>query len=150
MNDRISSGTLTAIFVKRAHGGPMDAVMSGQLVTGKGLAGNADFGGRRQVTIITEERWRELMNHVGANLGPQSRRANLVVSGIDLMDTRGRTLKIGSSTLRINGETRPCEQMEEAASGLQAAMRDRWGGGAYAEIVEGGPIVVGDAVSWDL
>jgi MOSC domain-containing protein YiiM len=39
--------------------------------------------------------------------------------------------------------------MEEAAAGLQEAMRSRWGGGAYAEVLDGGPIAVGDAVKWD-
>jgi len=145
-----ASGTLTGIFLKRSHGGVMDAAATGMLVTGKGLAGNADFGGRRQVTILSEERWRELMNEVGAALDPGARRANLIVSGIDLENTRGRTLRIASCVLRINGETRPCELMEEAARGLQSAMRERWGGGAYAEIVEGGPIVIGDVVTWEV
>lgn len=141
-------GRLEAIFVKRAHGGRMDTYLTASLEAGKGIAGNADWGGRRQVTIVSAERWGELMCEVGASLGPEARRGNLVVSGIDLENTRGRTLSVGSCLLRIGGETRPCEQMEEAAAGLQAAMRARWGGGAFAEVVRGGPIAVGEPVRW--
>jgi len=142
-------GSLTAIYVKRARGSLMDSHLAGQLEAGQGLAGNADRGGRRQVTLLSQERWDELMNAIGASLGPEARRANLVVSGVNLENTRGRILKIGSCRLRIVGETRPCEQMEDAAPGLQEAMRSRWGGGAYAEVLEGGPIAVGDPVSWE-
>ena len=141
--------TLTAIFVKRAHGGRMDACLTAALEARRGIVGNADRGGRRQVTIISEARWRELMTEVGASLGPEARRANLVISTIDLEDTRGRILRVGPCRLRIGGETRPCEQMEDAAAGLQAAMRQHWGGGAYAEVIDGGSIAVGDAVSWE-
>ena len=143
------SGTLTGIFVKRAHGGPMDSQDRAELEPGRGLVGNADRGGRRQVTVLASERWTELMNEVGASLEPQARRANLVVTGIALENTRGRVLRIGSCRLRIGGETRPCEQMEDAAAGLQAAMRQRWGGGAFAEVLDGGTIAVGDAVTWE-
>ena len=143
------AGRLEAIFVKRAHGGRMDARRAAVLETGEGLAGNADKGGRRQVTIVSRERWDDLMREVGASLGPDARRANLVVSGIDLENTRGRGLVVGACLLRIGGETRPCEQMEAAATGLQAAMRSRWGGGAFAEVVRGGAIAVGDPVEWE-
>ena len=142
--------TLTAIFVKRAHGGRMDARLTGVLEPGRGLAGNADRGGRRQVTVLSEQRWRELMAEVGASLGPEARRANLVISSIDLQNTRSRVLRIGACRLRIGGETRPCEQMEEAATGLQQAMRRNWGGGVFAEVLDGGPIAVGDPVSWEV
>jgi len=33
---------------------------------------------------------------------------------------------------------------------LKAAMRERWGGGAYGEVVEGGEISVGDVVTWEI
>jgi MOSC domain-containing protein YiiM len=141
---------LEAIWLKRAKGGPMDAVRSAVLEPRVGLIDNANRGGRRQVTIISRERWTELIAAVGVDLDPSTRRANLMVSGVDLRTSRGRTLRVGATLLRINGETRPCEQMEDACAGLQAAMRERWGGGAFAEVMEGGEIRVGDPVEWHL
>jgi MOSC domain-containing protein YiiM len=146
----MNAGRLIAIYLKRAHGGPMDATHEARLEPAKGLVGNADFGGRRQVTLVAQERWDQLMAEVGATLAPDARRANLILSGVDLENTRGRTLHIGTCVLKINGETRPCELMEEAAAGLQAAMREHWGGGAYAEVLQGGVISLGDAVTWKL
>ena len=127
----------------------MDAVDGAMLESGSGLRGNADRGGRRQVTIISEARWAELMIALRADLPPSARRANLLVSGVDLENSRGRVLRVGAVRLQINGETRPCEQMEAAHAGLQALMRERWGGGAFAEVLDGGEIRVGDAVAWE-
>ena len=143
-------GTLERIWLKRAKRGPMDPVRAAWLEAGTGLIGNANRGGRRQVTIISRERWAELTQTLGVDLDPGARRANLMVSGIDLRQSRDRVLRIGGARLRINGETRPCERMEEACPGLQAAMRERWGGGAFAEVLDGGEIHVGDAAAWEL
>jgi MOSC domain-containing protein YiiM len=139
---------LDQIWVKRGKRGRMDAVGEARL-DAQGIVGNANRGGRRQVTIIARERWAELMRDLGADLPPSTRRANLMVSGLDLQQSRGRILRIGAARLRINGETRPCEQMEEAHAGLQALMRERWGGGAFAEVVDGGAIRIGDEIEWD-
>ena len=127
----------------------MDRVDSALLEVDGGLNGNANRGGKRQVTVISQERWAELMDTLGADLPPSARRANLMVSGLDLQQSRGRVLRVGSTRLLINGETRPCEQMEAAHQGLQELMRDRWGGGAFAEVVEGGEIRVGDEVGFE-
>jgi hypothetical protein len=142
-------GTLERIWLKRAKGGPMDAVDGALLEVERGLRGNANRSGTRQVTIISQARWAELTDALGADLSPSARRANLMVSGIDLENSRGRVLRVGDARLKINGETRPCEQMEKAHAGLQALMRERWGGGAFAEVLDGGEIRVGDAVDWD-
>jgi len=141
-------GRLERIWRKRAHRGPMDPVDSGVLDEGRGLRGSANYGGRRQVTIISAERWAEMMELLRADVDPSARRANLLVSDVNLADTRDRVLSIGTCLLRIGGETRPCERMEEVRSGLQDVMRARWGGGAWAEVIAGGEIHVGDLVDW--
>ena len=146
--DRVT-GTLEWIWLKRAKGGPMDPVDVALLEVNAGLRGNTNRGGKRQVTIISQERWSELMDALGAELPPTARRANLMVSGLNLENSRGRVLRVGTTRLLINGETRPCEQMEAAHAGLQALMRERWGGGAFGEVIEAGEIRVGDEVRWD-
>jgi MOSC domain-containing protein YiiM len=142
------SGRLDAIWVKRAHRGPMDPVPSGTLVAGRGLVGNADQGKRRQLTIIERERWDRLMAELNASVSPSARRANLMVSGVRLAETRDRILRVGSCRLRIAGETKPCERMDEALPGLRRAMGVDWGGGVFAEVLDDGEIAVGDLVAW--
>jgi MOSC domain-containing protein YiiM len=142
-------GKVERIWIKRARRGPMDAVETGTLISGKGLRGSTNYGGRRHVTIISAERWTELSRTLSADVDPVVRRANLLVSGIDLTASRGRVLRVGPCRLLIGGETRPCERMEEAHAGLQHAMSARWGGGAWAQVVDDGEIRVGDAVHWE-
>jgi len=145
----LPSGRLGAIFVKRAKRGPMDRAERAALVAGRGLVGNADQGRRRQVTILEAERWAEATAELGSDLDPAARRANLLVAGLRLAGTRGRVLAIGPCRLRILGETRPCERMDEALPGLRRAMDPDWRGGAFAEVLAGGEIAVGDAVAWE-
>jgi len=141
-------GQVLGIWVKRSHGGVMDARAEAELVAGRGLAGDATTGGRRQVTVLSAERWRALTAHLPGPPDPAVRRANLLIDGVDLDDSRGRVLAIGDARVRIFGETRPCHQMDEVCPGLQAALSPPWGGGAFGEVLADGEIRVGSAVSW--
>jgi MOSC domain-containing protein YiiM len=143
-----NSAHLEAIWIKRYRRGPMDPAPGARLVAGRGIVGNANQGGKRQVTIIAHEAWDEVTRELAAAVPPQIRRANLFVSGVELANTRGRVLRIGSCRLRVHGETKPCWQMEEAHAGLQSALQPKWRGGVFAEVLDDGEIAVGDPVAW--
>ena len=126
----------------------MDPLSEVRLEVGIGLVDDANPRGPRQVTIVSRERWEAISEKLGDAVDPVVRRANLLVSGIELASSCGRTLRIGACRIRANGETRPCELMDGQLDGLRAAMSVDWGGGIYGEVVEGGVIAIGDEVEW--
>lgn len=142
-------GRLEQIWIKRFRRGPMDAVAEALLEEGLGIAGNTNRGGKRQVTLIEQEVWHQHMDRLQGDLDPSSRRANLMISGCVLRESRGRVLRIGECRIMIRGETKPCERMDEALAGLREVMFPEWGGGAFGEVITGGAIRVGDPATLD-
>jgi MOSC domain-containing protein YiiM len=143
------TGRVEALWTKRAHGGVMDARTEVTCIAGRGIAENTCRSSTRQVTIISKEQWDAMMVELGAAVDPSARRANIMVSGVVLAKSRGRVLRLGGVRVRIRGETRPCEQMEAALPGLQLAMDTEWRGGAFGEMLDDGPLTIGDAVAWE-
>lgn len=141
-------GVIAAIWIKRFRRGPMDPVESARLIDWRGIVGNANQGGKRQITLIDEAAWRAAAEAVGADVDPSKRRANVMLRGIDLEKSNGLFLRLGECLVRIYNETRPCERMDEAHPGLRNALRPHWRGGAFGEVVEGGTIRVGEAAEW--
>ena len=135
---------ITSIWLKRAHRGVMDAVPEAELVAGRGVRGSADQGGKRQITIIAAEAWDAVQEELKTGIDPAARRANVMLHGIDLENTRGRMLRLGPCLVRIYGEVRLCSQMDDAQPGLREALRKHWRGGVFGEIIEGGTIHIGD------
>lgn len=142
-------GQLRAIYLKRCKRGPMDPRPSATLIAGRGIEGNADQGGRRQVVLLAEEGWAAATAGLGVDLDPSARRGNLLLSGIALEKTRGRVLRIGPVRLRIWTECTPCYQMDQACDGLKLALRPHWRAGACAEVLAGGTIHVGEEALWE-
>ncbi|ADU30305.1 MOSC domain-containing protein [Evansella cellulosilytica] len=140
------TGKVQKIWIKRMAGGPMDEVDEAILIKEKGIVHNADQGGKRQVTFLEEDVWSKLMDELNANLDPATRRANFLVKGINLKNSRGKILQIGECEVKIHGETKPCRQMDEALPGLKDAMFPDWGGGAFGTIISGGKVKQGDEI----
>jgi MOSC domain-containing protein YiiM len=138
---------LERIWIKRAKLGPMDPVDTATAVAGSGLVGNANQRGRRQVTLLSQDHWNEITRHLSSP-DPIVRRANLLLSDIDFRGSRGKTLQLGDIRVRILGETRPCERMDEAVPGLRLALSEPWGGGAFGEVLDDGVVKVGDRAEW--
>jgi MOSC domain-containing protein YiiM len=142
----MSRGRLEAIWVKKEHGGPMESRKEAEIRGG--VVGDVNEGGHRQVTVIEKEVWRERTDRLGVEVDPSARRANFMVSGCALLESRGRVLVVGEVRIRIQGETRPCSIMDEAAPGLRDALDPGWGAGAYGEVIRPGRVRLGDPVSW--
>lgn len=145
----MKNGKVEAIWIKRAKRGPMDGVERAEMIEGRGLVGNANIGGRRQVTILDADVWERVTRELGSEINPSARRANILVRGIDLVESRGKVLRLGECRVRIYNETKPCEQMDEALPGLKDALYANWGGGAFGEVVTGGEVRIGDAAEWE-
>ena len=116
------TGRLEAIWIKRAHRGPMDSVPSASLRAGQGIVGNADRGGRRQVTLIEREVWDALMLDLGADVPPSARRANLLVSGVGPEATDASVTKYDLARPNAQSTTLQAVRLGEVWSGKASSL----------------------------
>ena len=141
------NGKVEALWIKRAHRGVMDPADQVTLIEGKGIDTDANFGrSKRQVTVIEKEVFDRIREEL-PEVEPYMRRANVMVSGIRLENSRDQVLHLGDVRVRLHGETRPCERMDAQVPGLTAALDPKWGGGAYGVVLDDGTIRVGDGAS---
>lgn len=145
-------GTLAGIARHGRPKGPMETIDHVAVTIEGGIAG--DFRGgmkgrahKRQVSLIERGDWDLAMAEVGHSIPWQERRANLLVDGLDLPQTKGVRLRIGEDVLlQVMVETDPCERMEKLAVGLRAALTPDWRGGVCTMVLAGGEIRIGDKI----
>lgn len=141
----MSSGRLEAIAIRSAPHAPMQVLEHADVSREAGVEGDARGApGDRQVTVLAVEAWQAACSEIGANLPWTTRRANLLVSGVELEATLGSRLEIGDVRLEVTGETDPCRVMDAQHPGLRAALEPGWRGGVTCRVLEGGSIAVGD------
>ena len=138
---------LLAIAVRHRSRGTMRELAAAEVTRQGGVAD--DFRGRpgrRQVTVLSMESWRAACRQAGRPELPwTARRANLLVSGVDL--AAAGVLRIGDVELEVTGETAPCERMDEAFPGLRAALTPAWRGGVTCRVRRPGAVHPGAPVS---
>lgn len=137
-----------------------DDVSRAEAIAGRGLVGdwtgakpsNNPQGSKRQVTLIQAEHLPVLAALLKIPVDVQLLKRNLVVSGINLLATKGlfkdqsMHLTIGDVVLEITGPCEPCSKMEAVlGKGGYNAMRGH--GGMTARIIRGGDLYVGDTIT---
>ena len=144
----MGGATVAGICYREGKRKPMLEIKQAMLTAEKGVGD--DFRGKpgqRQVTVISLQQWQQACTELGAQLPWTTRRANIAVTGLSFSaDCVGKTLRIGDCVLRINGETDPCERMDEACEGLRKALEPEWRGGVLCSVIEAGEVACGDQV----
>jgi len=142
----MNSGSVEALFVYPVVDAPAESRSEIQVTDADGIEGDQPRSPKRAVTLLSLDQWAEVQADLGVDLPPETRRANVVVKGIDLPQTMGKRLRIGEVELEIRGETRPCDVMDEAHQGLQAALSGELRAGVYGSVIQPGAIKRGDVV----
>jgi MOSC domain-containing protein YiiM len=126
---------------------PLEEMASAPVTVKRGIEG--DVRGQntaRQITILFREGWEAALAQAGAKLPWVARRANLYVEGVNV-PREGARLAIGDVVLEVTQETKPCHLMDKAHQGLRVALQPDWRGGVCCNVISGGTIRVGDAVT---
>lgn len=148
-------GTIQSIHIASAAKAPMQAVGQVLAIPGVGLEGDRyalqqgtffkpepDF----ELTLIEAEAIAALKRDYGVELAAGDARRNLVTRGVPLNHLVGREFQIGEVRIRGLRLCEPCSHLE-AVTGRPVIKGLRHRGGLRAQILKGGIIQAGDAVS---
>ena len=126
----------------------MQVIDQASITVDKGITG--DFRGSqkdRQVTILSESAWRSACDSIAADLPWTTRRANILVDGIEFSEADiGKRIQIGDCELEVSEETDPCSVMDSQHQGLKAALMPDWRGGVSCRVIKAGDFKVGDSL----
>jgi MOSC domain-containing protein YiiM len=150
------AGSVESIFIAaeaEAATRPVDKVHA---VAGQGLEGDRYFAGGgtffeqrkpgQDITLIEAEAIEGLAREKGIELGPGEARRNVVTRGIGLNQLVGRRFTVGEVECVGQRLCDPCSHLERLTKpGVLKGLVNR--GGLRADVVTGGRIAVGDAVS---
>ena len=157
MHTSVETGTIETIHLVAEEGGPPESVERATAVAAMGLEGDrkvlaARAGGEpavatnAQLTLITAEAIEQAAESIGTSIPPGATRRNIVVRGLDVDRCVGRLLRVGGARVRGVEPCDPCGYLERTSGlpGITRALVDR--GGLRCEVLDGGPIAVGDEV----
>lgn len=151
-------GRIVGIYVAPSEGAPMEPRDEVRAIAGKGLEGDryateaGKYSGtriedsQRAVTLIEREAVQRAVGEHHVELSEQETRRNLVTEGVALNDLVGQEFLVGSVRFRGFDLSHPCAYLEEQTRpGVRKALVDR--GGLRAEILDDGPIQIGDRIT---
>ena len=140
-------GRLAGIARREKKRAPMETLESAEISAETGVANDSrGKPGKRQVSLLSEEAWQAACDDTGTDAPWTTRRANLLIEGLDLPKTAGQIVAIGDVRLRTTVEIDPCSRMDEQVPCLTDALTPDCRGGIGCEVIAGGVVSVGDEV----
>ena len=155
----IAPGRVVGIYIAPAAAAPVVSLRESEAIRGAGLAGDR-YANRigyysndtrypptgRHLTLIAAEDLEQLARDTGIVLNSGQHRRNIVTRGIDLSTLLGARFRIGEVGCIGIRPCPPCAHLEQLAR--QGVLRGlAHDGGVRAEILSGGVMRVGDAVT---
>lgn len=142
-------GKVIGIATRDKKRAPMVVYASAKISFDKGVGDDSRglVRGDRQVTVMTVESWAAVCAELDRKLHWTTRRANILIEGVDLENTKGNLLRIGKFMLEITGELKPCGRMDEQKEGLTKALTPNWRGGVMCKILSEGIVSEGNEVT---
>lgn len=151
-------GTVVSIHIAKKAGAPTEQCERIEAIAGRGLQGDRYFdgiasgywskhpGAGRQITLIEVESIDALEQEKKVVIAPAQARRNLVTRGVPLNHLVGREFQVGEVRLRGARLCEPCDYLEGLTTkGVLTGLIHR--GGLRADIVSGGTIRAGDAIT---
>jgi MOSC domain-containing protein YiiM len=152
----MAQGSIISLHISPTGAAPMKSIREIQAVAGKGLEGDRYFhklgtysntpGSGRDVTLIEIEAIEALRRDYQIELEAGKARRNIVTRGVYLNHLVDRDFTIGDVVLRGTRLCDPCSHLDKLT--VKGAMRGLiHRGGLRAEILKGGTVRVGDAIT---
>ena len=139
-------GVLRGIAVRDQSRAPMQERDKVEVTVESGIVEDYRGTGLRQVTFLSAEQWEACMQELRVSMPWHTRRANLLVEGVDLFEAIGQRLQVGTCVFDIHGETDPCQRMDELQAGLRETLTPDLRAGVWGRVVEGGTLEIGHSV----
>lgn len=141
-------GKIIGIATRQKTKAPMDELSTANVTFEHGVGSDSrgKKQNKRQVTIMTLENWHSSCKELGKEIPWTTRRANILVEGMELKQKVGYQLRIGTALVEITGELEPCNRMDEQYEGLTAILAKDWRGGVTCKLIEEGEINLNDTV----
>jgi MOSC domain-containing protein YiiM len=142
------SPKIEKLWIRAVAGATPEEQSELELKVGEGVVGDHTFGkSKRHVTVLFREDWNVAASELGKTVDPVGRRANVLLSGAGAKGFLEQRVRLGEVLLEVKGITRPCQIMEQAATGMREALQPEARAGFWAQILEGGKIRPGDELS---
>jgi MOSC domain-containing protein YiiM len=126
----------------------MAEVQQCEVLPGRGITTENRKTGKREITLISQERWQQTCAELGTMLPWHTRRANLLIEGLDFASLVGQVINIGDHvTVRVHGETKPCGIMDQQYDGLRKSLEPDFRGGVFGQVLTGGTLRIGQNVT---